>query len=258
MKPAAAVEASPEGGITEVRRRLLGCPSVLAALEGNEPLQCVVIPREGASPGAQQLAQRAETAGVEILQVGARRVARLRGNHSDADILALAGPGPDAPRAEVMERGGAVWLLTGPAYPGNVGFAIRTAEVSGADGLYVDNDFDHQGRREARRAAMRADRFMPMGWAGADEVLSAARSAGKRLVAVEDVGRAAPWEVDLCGSLLIVVGGEAEGVPRAVLARCDEVVRIPMAGFVASYNLQAAVASIASERFRQQQGGPRS
>ncbi|MGE4652406.1 MAG: TrmH family RNA methyltransferase [Myxococcota bacterium] len=258
MKPAAAVEASPEAESTQGRQRLLGCPRVRTALEEKERLQCVIIPREDVSPGARQLADRAEAEGIEILQVGARRFERLRGNHSDADILALAGPGADAPMAEVMARGGAVWLLTGPAYPGNVGFAIRTAEVSGADGLYVDNDFDHQGRLEARRAAMRADRFMPVGWACDDEVLSAARAVGKRLVAVEDVGRSAPWEVDLCGSLLIVVGAEAEGVPQAVLSRCDEVVRIPMAGFVASYNLQAAVASIASERFRQQQGGPRS
>jgi tRNA G18 (ribose-2'-O)-methylase SpoU len=36
-----------------------------------------------------------------------------------------------------------------------------------------------------------------------------------------------------------------------VLDSCDLVVRIPMAGFVASYNLQAAVAAIAAERFRQ-------
>jgi 23S rRNA (guanosine2251-2'-O)-methyltransferase len=68
---------------------------------------------------------------------------------------------------------------------------------------------------------------------------------------VEDVGSAAPWQVDLTGPLLLVVGAEAEGVPRGVLERCDHVVRIPMAGFIASYNLQAAVAALAAERLRQ-------
>lgn len=255
MKPAAQVEVSAPGEGGARRRRVLGGEALERALDEQEALQCVVIPREQASPSAQRLARRAQSAGIEILEVGSRRFERLRGNHSDADILALAGPRADAPLAEVMQRGGAVWLLTGPAYPGNVGFAIRTAEVSGADGLYVDNDFDHQGRREARRAAMRADRFMPVGWARSDAVIRAARRANKSLVAVEDVGESAPWEVDLRGSLLIVVGAEAEGVPEAVLRECDEVIRIPMAGFVASYNLQAAVASVASERFRQQQGG---
>ena len=56
---------------------------------------------------------------------------------------------------------------------------------------------------------------------------------------------------------LLRPGGEVR-LRFGYVLRCDEVVRIPMAGFVASYNLQAAVASIASERFRQQQGGLRS
>ena len=214
-------------------------------------MQCVVIPRSGATSAATELAARAESAGIPIERVGRRKFERLRGNHSDVEILALVGPPVRGSLEEVMSRGGAVWLLTGPAYPGNVGFAIRTAEVSGADGLYIDNDFDHVKRREARRASMRADRFLPIAWQGADAVLDAARRAGKRVIGVEDVGREAPWQVDLTGPLLLVVGAEAEGVPRSVLERCDHVVRIPMAGFIASYNLQAAVAAVAAERLRQ-------
>jgi tRNA G18 (ribose-2'-O)-methylase SpoU len=144
-----------------------------------------------------------------------------------------------------------VWLLAHPVYPGNVGFAIRTAEVSGADGIYVDCDFDHAARREATRAAMRADRFMPVGWERSGAVLAAARAAGKRVVAIEDVGTRAPWQADLTGPLLLLVGAEAEGVPEALLASADDTLRIPMAGFIASYNLQAAVAAVAAERFRQ-------
>jgi tRNA G18 (ribose-2'-O)-methylase SpoU len=36
-----------------------------------------------------------------------------------------------------------------------------------------------------------------------------------------------------------------------VLARCDDVVRVPMAGFIPSYNVQAAMAAVAGERLRQ-------
>jgi 23S rRNA (guanosine2251-2'-O)-methyltransferase len=183
--------------------------------------------------------------------VGVRKFERLRGNHSDARVLALVGPDPKADLDGVMRLGGAVWLLTGPAYPGNVGFAIRTAEVSGADGLYIDNDFDHAKRREARRASMRADRFMPIGWEPAERVIAAARRAGKRVVGVDDTGTLPPWGANLAQSVLLIVGAEADGIPGVVLDSCDLVVRIPMAGFVASYNLQAAVAAIAAERFRQ-------
>jgi tRNA G18 (ribose-2'-O)-methylase SpoU len=51
--------------------------------------------------------------------------------------------------------------------------------------------------------------------------------------------------------VLFVVGGERQGTPPELLERCDAVVRIPMAGFIPSYNLQAAVAVLAAERLRQ-------
>jgi TrmH family RNA methyltransferase len=142
----------------------------------------------------------------------------------------------------------------GIAYPGNTGFAIRTAEVSGADGVFIDSDFEHEGRREAVRAAMRADRFMPVFWMPALPVVEAAREAGRRVLAVEDVGSRAPWEMDLGGPALFVVGGERHGIPAEVLAACDDVIRIPMLGFIPSYNLQAAMAAVASERLRQLSG----
>ena len=232
------------------RRRVVGVAEVAAALE-RERLRCVVIPAEAPASEAESLAARAERAGIAVHRVAPRRYARLCGSHSDAPILALAGPDPRAGLEEVMARGGAVWLLARPVYPGNIGFAIRTAEVSGADGIYVDCDFDHAGRREATRAGMRADRFMPVGWEPSSRVLETARRAGKRVVAIEDVGTHAPWQADLTGPLLLVVGAEAEGVPHHVLAVADDTVRIPMAGFIASYNLQAAVAAVAAERFRQ-------
>ena len=38
---------------------------------------------------------------------------------------------------------------------------------------------------------------------------------------------------------------------RALIARCDALASIPMAGFVPSYNLHAAIAAVAAERLRQ-------
>jgi tRNA G18 (ribose-2'-O)-methylase SpoU len=232
------------------RRRVVGSDAVRAALAGDAAVRCIVV-RDGSAGSDSSLLERAEAAGVPVHRVAPRRFERLCGSDRRAEVLALTGPDPRADLASVMARGGAVWLLTGAVYPGNVGFAIRTAEVSGADGIYVDNDFDHAARREAVRAAMRADRFMPVGWERADAVLDAACATHKRIVGVEDVGDRPPWRIDLTGPALFVVGAEAEGVPRDVLDRCDAVARLPMAGFVASYNLQAAVAAVAIERLRQ-------
>lgn len=246
---AGAVEMPAMDARHEARRRVVGADAIARALDAGDALRCLMVPEGELDAPLEALCERARAAGAELWRAGERPRQRLAGSD---EVLAVFGPTLDADLDEAMARGGAVWLLVGAAYPGNVGAAIRSAEVSGADALYIDNDFDHEQRREARRASMRADRFLPLGWERASAVIGAARRAGKRLVAIEDSGDAAPWEIALDGALLLVVGGESEGVPARLLQRCDAVVRIPMAGVVASYNLQAAVAMVAAERLRQQ------
>jgi 23S rRNA (guanosine2251-2'-O)-methyltransferase len=84
-------------------------------------------------------------------------------------------------------------------------------------------------------------------------VLDQARAAGVFIVGIEDVGDKTPWQVDLRGPTLCILGGERSGLPREVLERCSARIRIPMAGFVPSYNVQGALAVIACERLRQLQ-----
>ena len=86
-------------------------------------------------------------------------------------------PGGADPRRgldSVLEEAQTVWLLVDTAYPGNAGFAIRTAEVSGADASVIGAAFDHEKRRAVRRTAMRADRYMPLFYADAHETLEQA------------------------------------------------------------------------------------
>jgi tRNA G18 (ribose-2'-O)-methylase SpoU len=71
------------------------------------------------------------------------------------------------------------------------------------------------------------------------------------VLAVEDVGEASPFEVDLTQPLLLIVGGERHGIPREVLDAADAALRIPMRGFIPSYNLQAAMAIVVGEHLRQ-------
>jgi tRNA G18 (ribose-2'-O)-methylase SpoU len=175
----------------------------------------------------------------------------LRQSGGACDALALVGSPPDTTASSVLAGEGATWHLVGVAYPGNAGMALRTAEVSGSAGAFVEADFDHGQRRAALRASMRADRFMPVFFGEASGVLDEAARLDRRLVAVEDVGDRAPWDVDLRGRVHLVIGGEADGIPEAALARCEVVVRLPMAGFLPSYNLQGAVAAVAAERLRQ-------
>ena len=54
--------------------------------------------------------------------------------------------------------------------------------------------------------------------------------------------------------MLFVVGAEREGVSQEILEACDDIVRLPMDGFVPSYNLQVAISVLAVEALRQRNG----
>ncbi len=236
-------------------RQLAGPEEIEASLDAGEPVRLLLAASDTGDPRVKALCERARRAGIEVRPASRASLWRLGKTEPPSEVLALVGRDPHAPMEQVLSAGGAAWLLVGIAYPGNTGFAIRTAEVSGADGVFIDSDFEHEGRREAVRAAMRADRFMPVFWMPALPVVSAAREAGRRVLAIEDVGSRAPWEMSLGGPVLFVVGGERHGIPAEVLAACDDVIRIPMLGFIPSYNLQAAMAAVASERLRQLSAG---
>ena len=98
---------------------------------------------------------------------------------------------------------------------------------------------------------MKAHRFIPVHWMSGLEAVRAARKAGFRIISVEDVGDSHPWDADLTGNIVLIVGGEKHGIPEEILRESDSVIRIPMTGFVPSFNLQAPLSAVAIEAQRQ-------
>jgi tRNA G18 (ribose-2'-O)-methylase SpoU len=233
------------------RRQLVGAAELERALEAGAPVRLVLVAGAPTDPATDAAVEKARNAGIRIRRASAASLRRLSRSKPPAELLSLVGPAPEAAPEVALAGSGLAWLLVGIAYPGNTGFAIRLAEVSGADAVFVDTSFQHEGRREALRASMRADHFMPVFWEPALAVIERARAAGRRVLAVEDVGTLTPWEVDLRQPLLLLIGGERDGIPPAVLEACDGVITIPMRGFIPSYNLQAAMGIVVGEHLRQ-------
>ncbi|HHY94941.1 MAG TPA: RNA methyltransferase, partial [Firmicutes bacterium] len=74
-------------------------------------------------------------------------------------------------------------------------------------------------------------------------------------IGAEADGQIPPWEVDLTGPLVLVLGGEDRGLGHAVRRACDVVVRIPRAGSVPSLNVAAAAAILLYEVSKQRASG---
>ncbi len=136
--------------------------------------------------------------------------------------------------------------------PHNLGAIARVADAAGATGVLVP---EHRSAR-VTAAAVKAS-------AGALEHVLLARGTnlanelervkGPSLWAYAATERGTlDWtQVDLADGALLVLGAEGPGIRPRVLGACDEQVRIPMSGSVASLNVATVAAVLAFEAVRQ-------
>jgi 23S rRNA (guanosine2251-2'-O)-methyltransferase len=126
--------------------------------------------------------------------------------------------------------------------PQNIGTLLRTAEVVGVHGVVLP------GRRAAEitpavvNASSGATEHLPIVIvSNLAQTIGELQKAGVWVVGLEDDPNAQDFDsADLNMPLALVVGAEGVGLARLVRERCDFLVRLPMAGQVASLN--AAVA----------------
>jgi tRNA G18 (ribose-2'-O)-methylase SpoU len=224
--------------------QITGEADVIEALKNGVDIKLVLVDREEDCSEVIQLCKERQ---IKVTEGSATDLWRMSAN-GQQKVLALVEREPDGTLEEVFEREGAIWLFDGVEYAPNLGFGVRTAEVSGATAVIINVGKTHEERRTIRRASMRATRFIPVVYATTEEILAA---CNRRIVVAEDVGGKAPWECDLTGDVMLVVGAENAGVSKEVLDAADDIVRLPMPGFIPSYNLQVAISSLAIERLRQ-------
>ena len=232
-----------------------GVAEVISALENNEAT-LVLLERDHPDERLNQIREMCEEQGVPLEEGSQTDVWRMaipakEGEEEHPLALALVGRSPNLEIEEVFANGGVIWLLDGVEYATNLGFCIRTAEVSGADAVIIGNDMNHAERRTVRGSSMRSNRFIPVIYTETEIALDLAKKNDVRIIVAEDVGTIPPWEADLTGNIMMVVGAERDGVSKETIDAADQIIRLPMAGFVPSYNLQVAISSLAIEALRQ-------
>lgn len=229
--------------------QITGAEAVLQALIDGVAIDRVLVDRE---KDTSQIRKLCLASSIPLEEGSTNDLWRMSAD-GHVDALALIGRYQTDSMDELMARGGTIWFFDGVTYSTNLGFAIRAAEVSGAKGVVLNVAKTHEERRTIRRASMRADRFIPVIYSNTSDIIKCAKKHQLCIIAAEDVGDRAPWDVDMSGDILLVVGAERAGVSEQTLAASDYIVRLPMDGFVPSYNLQVAVSVMAVEALKQKQ-----
>lgn len=164
----------------------------------------------------------------------------------------------DVPLGEVA-RGGSTFVvvLAGVSDPGNAGSLLRSAAAAGAGGVVTCCGSVDLYNPKTVRASAGAIFRIPVaidrsgeGHSGED-LARQLRSHGLRLVATAAAGGAPYTGSDLSGSVALVLGNEAHGLPPGLAQACDSVVSVPMHRGTESLGVAAAGAVIFFEAARQ-------
>ena len=132
--------------------QITGAEAVIAALEAGDDVEMVLVDRDKDTLNIRRLCEEREIP----LEEGSTNDLWRMSADGHVDALALIGRPPHGDLSDILERGGTVWFFDGVTYSTNLGFAIRTAEVSGADAVVLNVKKTHEERRTIRRSSMRA------------------------------------------------------------------------------------------------------
>lgn len=135
----------------------------------------------------------------------------------------------------------------------NVGSIFRTSEGAGVEHLHLCGISATPENPKVQKTALGAERMVP--WShdlSTREVLAALRADGWTRVAVELTNRSVPYTVySYPPRCALVFGHEVAGVPLPVLAECDAVIEIPLAGRKNSLNVATSAGIVLFEALRQ-------
>jgi 23S rRNA (guanosine2251-2'-O)-methyltransferase len=199
-----------------------------------------------------KLTQEPWRAGVPVREASRDRLARLAGTGDHQGVVAIADPYPYVEPRELLERPGPLVCLDGAQDPRNLGAIARTAEAVGAAGIAIPRRGSPGVTPVVAKASAGAVEHLAIAQVGSmTAFVHDARAGGDRpAIGAEPEGgedyRAVPWRPDA----IIVMGAEGAGLRPAVAAVCDHLVRIPMAGRVASLNISVAAALLLFETYR--------
>ena len=158
------------------------------------------------------------------------------------DILQIARDKGEAPF---------VFILDGIEDPHNLGAIIRTANRAGAHGVIIPKRRAVGLTPTVAKTSAGAINYTPVAKVtNISNTIKELKDQGMWFVCA-DMGGTEMYDLNLTGSIGLVIGNEGDGVSKLVKENCDMVASIPMKGDIDSLNASVAAGVLAYEIVRQ-------
>lgn len=225
-----------------------GIHPVLEALRANRPLERILIARGAGGARIQEIIDLCREQSVPIRFEARELLDRVAGHTAHQGVLAVGAPHSYADFDEVTEGADLIVLLDGVEDPHNLGAIIRTAYGAGADAVVVPERRAAGLTETVAKAAAGALEYLPVARTGnLGRALDSLKERGFWVYGLDERGDQRYDQVDYTLPTALVLGGEGKGLHEQIRKRCDFLVRIPMAGRIASLNVSVAAGIVLFE-----------
>ena len=135
--------------------------------------------------------------------------------------------------------------------PHNLGAIIRTANQAGAHGVIISKNRAVGLTATVARTSAGALNYTPVAKVtNISQTIEELKKRGMWFVCA-DMSGTVMYDLNLKGSIGLVIGNEGDGVNRLVKEKCDMIAAIPMKGDIDSLNASVATGVLAYEIVRQ-------
>jgi 23S rRNA (guanosine2251-2'-O)-methyltransferase len=186
-------------------------------------------------------------------ETAADELQRLCGSPDHQGVVAEVDPYPYAdPNALLGKDDALILALDQVQDPRNLGAICRSAEFAGAAGVVIPERRSAEVTAVACKASAGAVEHLEVARVrNLADWLGRAKDAGFWIWGADAGAEQAPWDVDLGGPTVLVLGGEGKGIRPRVAAACDGLVALPRRGRIESLNVSAAASALVFEAVRQ-------
>ena len=234
-----------------------GRNAVIEAFRSGKPIDKIFV-QDGVQDGPVQTIKReAKKHNTIVKFVTKERLDQLSETGKHQGVIAYAAAYEYAEVDDILEvarkKGEApfVFLLDNIEDPHNLGAIIRTANLAGAHGVIIPKNRAVGLTATVARTSAGALNYTPVARVtNMAKTIEDLKKEGMWFVCA-DMGGTVMYDLNLTGSIGLVIGNEGEGVGRLVKEKCDFIASIPMKGDIDSLNASVAAGVLAYEIVRQ-------
>ena len=243
--------------IQERSEMIFGIRAVIEALEAGKDIDKILVKRDMQGELSKELFAALKGRLIPVQRVPAEKLNRItRKNHQGvvAFMAAVSYQRVEDIVPTLFEEGKTplLVLLDGITDVRNFGAIARTCECAGVDAVIIPAKNSVSVNADAMKTSAGALHTLPV---CREQSLTATikylKESGFKIIAATEKGDYDYTRADYTAPTCIILGAEDTGIPYDHLSLCDEWVKIPLMGHIASLNVSVAAGILIYEAVRQ-------